>query len=1367
MEDHAQQGYRSPGGTEQLLLAVLHATDAHGANSQLQQSPVHSRGATPTRGGNRALQLVQLARSQLSQMGPNETATANRLPTTNIPSQPLADLHNERGRVSDAEAEIRPLQPLMPSDIRSGMVDTETTLKLVVALMDSGMPSNGNKQLPDSAAPKDEPIRDNLHTSQIESKTLGDTEEGARSFGPATDSGHLTRAEGLEPNTYGTRGGCVTEGDRTIVLTSIASQQQDSSTDAASHDEQFESPKITPSPDHYMNEVSSFSLPAAQRVAISQDTTDTKEESLVPHASGFVPSTSSASSAGATSLTPSTPHTLRKRRTTRTRKIILRLRGQIQATFSISSSNGMPSPYAGRDSEDMNISSDFKAFENAFNALRDDECLRLVIVQEPEDVFAACLTGAPQDCVSDITRNFFSQLPHGWSETARGRALTLELIALRSQLRADKRLFQMELEDYVFRHVLWMVRFRKLVFSGGGSHIQFADDYERNTLDELITDYETRHHSGDPKACKELRTYIKTQEANIRQRLHSMLVSTGTLRHFGAVDAHELERYIFSDYGCDIVDPLERSKSDLPYQPLYVPVDVAIDDEELNAHDDASYESDRDIDNEPKSRSRQVTKSSPHKSVTRTPVISSPTAASPSSSATKRSRFQEFIQKIQPASPAAARTLLSRPGDVTATETRSNADGECEPSSPESEKTSTFCLTPPRSPSTAKLLRTSTTATLLSPGSPSLSLPQLRISANYPSRPQLGSSLVDQPGVSITVNGSPEKEPDIRKPAVHMARDNHADHTTNQSDAMSIERKDIHVEGYGVSVENPPRAILNDAGDCGEPSERSSQAPDESPPSYLGQKDIRALRASYFGKLARPQLEADEHDQASSNSDGNVLDTVDINKHDVAPGKRGRTDEGITSLDNLPTKRVETDQDASRDGDANHRYDTREEGSSNHKDDNAATQSPVLAGAPSSGTRTESMCAPSTSSSPSTSVLQQPSSAQLASVMAQALQFTFPTEDAKDSNDPEHLIAAAYDLYARTSALFALVKEHRPDVVHATTVGFSTRVLQPGLVEGIDELLSRFAYQGWTREMIYNAANSYPFTLMPEPPIAPSGLCSALLLGQVSELSQLPLREWHSAAESFTYSLLRPIVNAMVNPQLGYSTKTYSLERWCVLVVDQRANVTTRGDILALLGLKMIEQTALAALAHGRYRRLNATGAARELELRRGWESTRQSLLAKYEEVKQTLRSVRFEAAEQKSLLEQELNSTREHVTRLQREVETLKQRICLNEEERSANSQKLREHAALTGDVETLTRLSVRELDALQLQMIKSQQILCEARKSRQECIICMDSYDLVVFLPCKHRIACSNCLERLTPRVCPLCKLTITNSLVPRGAD
>lgn len=94
-------------------------------------------------------------------------------------------------------------------------------------------------------------------------------------------------------------------------------------------------------------------------------------------------------------------------------------------------------------------------------------------------------------------------------------------------------------------------------------------------------------------------------------------------------------------------------------------------------------------------------------------------------------------------------------------------------------------------------------------------------------------------------------------------------------------------------------------------------------------------------------------------------------------------------------------------------------------------------------------------------------------------------------------------------------------------------------------------------------------------------------------------------------------------------------------------------------------------------------------------------------------------------------------------------------------------EVAQFKGDTEALARLSNKALESLHTQLLHAIQSVANARRGRDECVVCLDSTALVVLLPCRHMVICGECCDRLHPRICPMCKKTVSDVVVPANKN
>jgi hypothetical protein len=105
------------------------------------------------------------------------------------------------------------------------------------------------------------------------------------------------------------------------------------------------------------------------------------------------------------------------------------------------------------------------------------------------------------------------------------------------------------------------------------------------------------------------------------------------------------------------------------------------------------------------------------------------------------------------------------------------------------------------------------------------------------------------------------------------------------------------------------------------------------------------------------------------------------------------------------------------------------------------------------------------------------------------------------------------------------------------------------------------------------------------------------------------------------------------------------------------------------------------------------------------------------------------------------------------------------------AQHKKRPEDALMIGK-EDLEKMPTTELDAMLTQVRGLEERLRDVllakkdaerqeERRRTECIVCMEREKSIIFLPCKHRVACAECSEALS--TCPSCREAIVNKINP----
>ncbi len=253
----------------------------------------------------------------------------------------------------------------------------------------------------------------------------------------------------------------------------------------------------------------------------------------------------------------------------------------------------------------------------------------------------------------------------------------------------------------------------------------------------------------------------------------------------------------------------------------------------------------------------------------------------------------------------------------------------------------------------------------------------------------------------------------------------------------------------------------------------------------------------------------------------------------------------------------------------------------------------------------------------------------------------------------------------------------------------------------------------------------------------------------------------------------------------------YALANDPDLVTTRNPSFTIASFLAATRHLLMLAQ---ATLVYVQYLRLNEEDAQREIRLRKAWETNRNALEAKLETMqdslhdavraKETADDLFYEANRKIHKLEADLEALQSRITRAEKDkmvergrreqlcsmIEAAEARAVAAEakvtDEIERGKKNEQELLRLEADHDAIGKLDNHELDLLEAKLVRSLSVVNEARRSRSECIVCMDSHHLVVAVPCRHQVLCIECITKLHPRVCPLCKKTIADIVVPLRA-
>jgi hypothetical protein len=157
------------------------------------------------------------------------------------------------------------------------------------------------------------------------------------------------------------------------------------------------------------------------------------------------------------------------------------------------------------------------------------------------------------------------------------------------------------------------------------------------------------------------------------------------------------------------------------------------------------------------------------------------------------------------------------------------------------------------------------------------------------------------------------------------------------------------------------------------------------------------------------------------------------------------------------------------------------------------------------------------------------------------------------------------------------------------------------------------------------------------------------------------------------------------------------------------------------------------------------------------WTPNLEAMQEQYEE---DLNAQRMEALSLQSTLE-------DRIAQLTAQLSASQQR---NDELGDTLAQELASRNALAtrSVADVVQGVDVTSLDDSQLRILSSALSGTVARvmseiSCRNECVVCMNQARVIVFFPCKHRMTCVSCSERL--ELCPLCRAPILDRINPIG--
>eukprot|EP01000_Liburna_glaciale_P003784 NODE_3185_length_485_cov_774.165138_g2542_i0.p1 GENE.NODE_3185_length_485_cov_774.165138_g2542_i0~~NODE_3185_length_485_cov_774.165138_g2542_i0.p1 ORF type:complete len:150 (-),score=76.09 NODE_3185_length_485_cov_774.165138_g2542_i0:34-462(-) len=87
--------------------------------------------------------------------------------------------------------------------------------------------------------------------------------------------------------------------------------------------------------------------------------------------------------------------------------------------------------------------------------------------------------------------------------------------------------------------------------------------------------------------------------------------------------------------------------------------------------------------------------------------------------------------------------------------------------------------------------------------------------------------------------------------------------------------------------------------------------------------------------------------------------------------------------------------------------------------------------------------------------------------------------------------------------------------------------------------------------------------------------------------------------------------------------------------------------------------------------------------------------------------------------------------------------------------------HRMIPTTTEALEGHTPAELEALATRLRAGLQLVEAARQAKILCVVCMESQKEVIFYPCRHKVACRGCAEKVGQ--CPMCRADVVDRIVP----
>lgn len=133
-------------------------------------------------------------------------------------------------------------------------------------------------------------------------------------------------------------------------------------------------------------------------------------------------------------------------------------------------------------------------------------------------------------------------------------------------------------------------------------------------------------------------------------------------------------------------------------------------------------------------------------------------------------------------------------------------------------------------------------------------------------------------------------------------------------------------------------------------------------------------------------------------------------------------------------------------------------------------------------------------------------------------------------------------------------------------------------------------------------------------------------------------------------------------------------------------------------------------------------------------------------------------------VLTNDLENQSEKCEKILRDAVEKTRKVCEENNKRSADARlkkqaeasREREEKAIYSTTQYMNSKIVekqKQIDELQKQLIDARSIAAELQKKIEDenCVICFERTKQVVFLPCKHRVACETCVEEMIPKQHP----------------